>query len=77
MSDKSSYLYFKVHKKVDKAQKCFYAYFIITLLKSSNWITEHFGWSMKNEPLWDIDLSKLSLHSMADGFNKKIIKNRN
>jgi hypothetical protein len=28
----------------------------------------------ENEPLWDIDLSKLSLRSMADAFNKKIIK---
>jgi len=70
----SPYLYFKLHPKEDVNPKmlslllfyCFVEQFVLndrTLLVIN-----------ENEPLSDIDLSKLSLRSIADAFNKTIIK---
>jgi len=69
-SDKYFYPYFRVHKKGDDSQKmlirllyyCFVEEF--DLNNKSLWVIN------KNQPLWDIDLSKLSLRSMVDSCNK-------
>ncbi|PTT76420.1 MULTISPECIES: NUMOD4 domain-containing protein [unclassified Chryseobacterium] len=76
-SDKSSYLYFKVHKKEDKAQKMLLRMLYYCFIEEFDLNNRTLRVVNENEPLWDIDLSRLSLRSMADAFNKKNIKNRN
>jgi hypothetical protein len=76
-SDKSSYLYFKVHKKEDKAQKMLLRILYYCFIEEFDLNNRTLRVVNENEPLWNIDLSKLSLRPMADAFNKKNIKNKN
>ncbi|MDN5479748.1 MAG: hypothetical protein L0G39_22715 [Chryseobacterium sp.] len=73
-SDKSYYLYFKVHKKEDKAQKMLLRLLYCCFVEEFDLNNRTLRVVNENQPLWDIDLSKLSLRSMADAFNKRIIK---
>ncbi|REC60163.1 hypothetical protein DRF65_22705 [Chryseobacterium pennae] len=73
-SDKSYYLYFKVHKKEDKAQKMLLRLLYCCFVEEFDLNNRTLRVVNENQPLWDIDLSKLSLRSMVDAFNKKIIK---
>lgn len=72
--NKSGYLYFKLHPKEDTNPKMLLRLLYYCFVEQFDLNDKTLRVINENEPLWDIDLSKLSLRSIADAFNKTIIK---
>ncbi|CAA7196329.1 hypothetical protein CHRY9293_02426 [Chryseobacterium potabilaquae] len=75
--DKSGYLYFKLHPKEDTNPKMLLRLLYYCFVEQFDLNDRTLRIINENEPLWDIDLSKLSLRPIADTFNKTIIKKWN